>query len=359
MKAFNGMVNASASIALPSIGQLQRKYPCDGVMAKHIAIARREVQNILNAEDDRLLVVVGPCSIHDSEAGLHYAERLAKVVKDYQGHLHLVMRCYFEKPRTTVGWKGLIFDPYLDGSDDLETGLAGARRLLCEINHLGLPCATEFLDLTSFMYLADLISWGAIGARTTESQWHRQMASGLPCPVGFKNGTDGNLTIAADAMQSCANGHLYPVVNVEGQLCALKSKGNPNTHAIMRGGVRPNYYPQDIEAAVTLLEKRKLNTRLMVDCSHDNSRKQHQNQLKVAQNLAEQLAEGCDNIAAIMAESFIVGGKQQVIPGKTLTFGQSITDACLSWQDTITLLDTLAEGVESRRHMHQLHKCLA
>ena len=359
MKQFNGMVNASAAIGLPSIRQLQTKYPCDKVLTKHIEVARKEVRNILDAEDDRLMVVIGPCSIHDSEAGLHYAERLAETVKNYAGHLQLVMRCYFEKPRTTVGWKGMIFDPYLDGSDDLETGLLMARRLLSEVNHIGLPCATEFLDLTSFMYLADLISWGAIGARTTESQWHRQMASGLPCPVGFKNGTDGNLTIAADAMQSSANGHLYPVVSPDGGLCAVKSKGNATTHAIMRGGVRPNYYPHDIEAAVALLKHRKLNSRLMIDCSHGNSRKQHANQLKVAESIAAQMAEGNDNIAAVMAESFIIDGKQSVIPGRKLTFGQSITDACLSWQDTINLLDTLAEGVESRRHMHQLQRCLA
>lgn len=354
MAALSSVIRASAKIAIPSLSEVLTQYPCTDINTRHISQTRTTVSNIFSGKDDRLLVVIGPCSIHDTDAALDYAEKLAIQAKSYDQQLHIVMRTYFEKPRTTVGWKGLIFDPHLDGSDELATGLISARKFLLEINKLGLGAATEFLDITSFLYLADLISWGAIGARTTESQVHRQMSSGLPCPVGFKNGTDGNLKIAADAMESASAPHLYPIPDLDGGMCAIKSKGNPDCHVILRGGKTPNYYQEDIEQATELLVKRGLCPRLMVDCSHGNSRKSHKNQLKVANNICNQLAEGSYDIAAVMAESFLVEGKQSINPGQALTYGQSITDACLHWQDTKKLLETLAEGVEARRHMAQL-----
>jgi len=354
----NQFAHVSAQMPLPSITQLQQRFAADSFVQQHIEQARGQIKNIFNRQDDRLLVVVGPCSIHDRKAALEYAQNLVSVAKNYDQQLQLVMRCYFEKPRTTVGWKGLVFDPYLDGTDELETGIALAREILLEINQLGIATATEFLDLTSFCYLADLVSWGAIGARTTESQWHRQMASALPLPVGFKNSTDGKLSIAIDAMQSAMSSHTFASVNADNQLCVQNSLGNDTCHVILRGGRSPNYYPQDVEQAVATLNQRQMNTSLMIDCSHGNSRKQHYNQLKVVKSIEQQLALGQSDIVAVMAESFLQGGKQSLVAGQPLTYGQSITDACLSWHDTIALLDTLAEGVEARRNMVQLQQYL-
>jgi len=358
MTLLGSVVKSSASISIPTLSEVFSRYPCPAISTTTIESSRSVVRNIFNGEDDRLLVVIGPCSIHDCEAALSYAEKLAPLRQKYKDKLHIVMRAYFEKPRTTVGWKGLIFDPYLDGSDDLETGLITARKFLIELNKLELSAATEFLDLTSFLYLADLISWGAIGARTTESQMHRQMSSGLPCPIGFKNGTDGNLKIAIDAMESASAPHLYPIPDANGGMCAVKSTGNSSCHVIMRGGKMPNYYHQDISNATQQLQQRGLCDKLMIDCSHGNSRKQYNNQLKVADDICRQLAAGSRHIAAVMVESFLVGGNQKIRPGHPLVYGQSITDGCISWQQTEFLLEMLASGVDARRHMRQLERCI-
>lgn len=363
MENLASVVNTTAKIDIPSLSEVIRQYPCSQNMAQHIAQSRHTISKIFNGQDDRLMVVIGPCSIHDTEASLEYAHKLLALGANYQQQLHVVMRTYFEKPRTTVGWKGLIFDPYLDGSDDLITGLFTARKLLVDINDLGLSTATEFLDVTSFFYLSDLMSWGAIGARTTESQVHRQMASGLNCPIGFKNGTDGNITIAADAMTSAAHPHLYPMPDFHGGMCAVKSKGNATCHAIMRGGKQPNYYHQDITAVEALLKSRDLCTKLMIDCSHGNSRKLHLNQLRVVEDLCRQLAHGSSAIAAVMVESFLKGGNQALntnnsLRATPLNYGQSITDACIGWSDTERLIEMLAEGVESRRQIRNLEQFL-
>jgi len=356
MEKLAAVVNASAKMEIPTLSEVIQRYPCSDNTLKQISQSRHMIEQIFNGNDDRLMVVIGPCSIHDTNASLEYAHKLTALATRYTKQLHIVMRTYFEKPRTTVGWKGLIFDPYLDGSDDLITGLFTARKLLVDVNDLGLSTATEFLDITSFFYLSDLMSWGAIGARTTESQVHRQMASGLNCTVGFKNGTDGNINIAADAMASAQHPHLYPMPDYNGGMCAIKSKGNVTCHVIMRGGKVPNYYSQDITAAVDLLKSRNLNTKIMIDCSHGNSRKLHTNQLRVAENICRQLADGSDSVAAVMVESFLQGGNQSLGGNQPLNYGQSITDACIDWQDTERLIDMLAEGVESRRQMHHLQR---
>ena len=349
MERFASVINASAKIDIPSLSEVILEYPCSQNTAQNIAQSRQTICRIFDGEDDRLLVVIGPCSIHDTEASLEYAHKLETIAANYHKQLHIVMRTYFEKPRTIVGWKGLIFDPHLDGSDDLITGLFMARKLLIDINDMGLTTGTEFLDVTSFFYLSDLMSWGAIGARTTESQVHRQMASGLNCPIGFKNGTDGNITIATDAMASAAQPHLFPMPNFSGGMCAVKSKGNGTCHVIMRGGKQPNYYQQDIDAVAAQLRSRNLCTRLMVDCSHGNSRRLHLNQLRVAEEIYRQLTQGSNTIAAVMAESFLKEGKQSLNIYNSLNYGQSITDACIGWSDTERLLDILSEGVELRQ----------
>ncbi|GAB3518585.1 3-deoxy-7-phosphoheptulonate synthase [Photobacterium alginatilyticum] len=336
---------------LPSPAELLSDYPCTVDTAHHIMESRKHVREILRGNDDRLLVIIGPCSIHDPKAAYAYAEKLKPLIDQFSGHLHIVMRTYFEKPRTTTGWKGLIFDPHLDGSNDLLAGITQARKLVLDINELGIPTSTEFLDNTSFLYLADLMSWGAIGARTTESQVHRQFTSGLPCPVGFKNGTDGNVRIATDAILSSRSPHLFTVAGHDGQLYAVESTGNADCHIIMRGGRQPNYSPSDIQAASEALEKAGLPASLMVDCSHGNSQKQHKNQLVVAQSLCEQISQGKQAITAIMAESFLEEGRQDI--SDNMTYGQSVTDACLNWHDTEHLLVQFAEAVAARRDNFQ------
>ena len=349
MAVLNSVMRAFAVEALPTPADLLAQHPCSADMALHIDQHRHQVRQILSGADDRLLVVIGPCSIHDPVAALDYAKRLARLATEYQESLQIVMRTYFEKPRTTVGWKGLVFDPHLDGSNDIVHGLHLARQLLLDINRLGLATATEFLDTTSFLYLADLISWGAIGARTTESQVHRQLASALPCPVGFKNGTDGNIRVAIDAILASEASHLFTAPGSQGGMVVIKSEGNPGGHIILRGGTLPNYHQSDVMDAAERLVRQGLNPRLMVDCSHGNSQKLHQNQLLVAGELCRQLRGGSTAVAAVMVESFLQGGSQKPAPLSELQYGLSVTDACLGWEESETLLAMLADGVMARR----------
>ena len=349
MAVLNSVMRAFAVEALPTPADLLAQHPCSADMALHIDQHRHQVRQILSGADDRLLVVIGPCSIHDPVAALDYAKRLARLATEYQESLQIVMRTYFEKPRTTVGWKGLVFDPHLDGSNDIGHGLHLARQLLLDINRLGLATATEFLDTTSFLYLADLISWGAIGARTTESQVHRQLASALPCPVGFKNGTDGNIRVAIDAILASEASHLFTAPGSQGGMVVIKSEGNPGGHIILRGGTLPNYHQSDVMDAAERLARQGLNPRLMVDCSHGNSQKLHQNQILVAGELCRQLRGGSTAVAAVMVESFLQGGSQKPAPLSELQYGLSVTDACLGWEESESLLAMLADGVMARR----------
>ena len=304
-------------------------------------------------EDDRLLVIVGPCSIHDPAAAIEYARRLAPIREQYKDTLEIVMRVYFEKPRTTVGWKGLINDPYLDQSYRIDEGLRIARQLLIDINRLGVPAASEFLDVISPQYIADLISWGAIGARTTESQVHRELASGISAPIGFKNGTDGNIRIATDAIQSASRGHHFLSVHKNGQVAIVNTAGNQDCHVILRGGKTPNYDAANVAAACEDLEKAGLTPTLMVDCSHANSSKQHERQKDVARDIAGQISGGSRSVFGVMIEGHLVGGAQKFTPGKdevaALTYGQSITDACLGWDDSLATLAELSDAVRQRR----------
>ena len=345
---FTSLLNASPLATLPTPDEMLKARPCPARLARQIARSRQQARHILQGEDDRLLLVIGPCSIHDPAAARDYGGRLAELQGQYEEQLQLVMRTYFEKPRTTLGWKGFIFDPDLDGSDQLEKGLTQARELLLALGQEGLACATEFLDLTSMLYLGDLISWGAIGARTTESQLHRQLASALPCPIGFKNGTDGNIRIAVEAILASRAAHLYTQPSGDGQLALVRSHGNPDCHLILRGGRQPNYQSCHVAEAGDLLRQQHLSPRLMIDCSHGNSQKQHARQLLVARDIANQLGAGSHAIAAIMVESFICEGRQE-ISRKPLRYGQSITDSCIGWEQTRQLLDMVAEGVEARR----------
>lgn len=318
-----------------------------------IVKTRAEIHRILHSANDRLLVVIGPCSIHDYDAGIEYAKRLLVQYHKHINELLIVMRVYFEKPRTTVGWKGLINDPHLDGSFDINEGLDLARRFLLEVNELGLPAATEFLDTITPQYTADLVSWGAIGARTTESQIHRELASGLSCPVGFKNGTDGNIRIAVDAIKAAASPHHFLSVTKEGRSAIISTTGNEDCHVILRGGKTPNYDAASVDAAAKELAQSGLNAKVMVDCSHANSQRQYQLQMQVAANVAEQLIAGDDRIIGVMIESHLNAGRQDHIPGCELEYGKSITDGCLGWDDTLKILDMLAESVKARRFKNQ------
>lgn len=312
--------------------------------------ARREVRRILEGEDDRAIVVVGPCSIHDPEAALDYARRLAPVRARLAGDLLVIMRVYFEKPRTTVGWKGLINDPDLDGTFRINHGLRVARRLLLDLGGMGLPSGVEFLDVFTPQYFADLVAWGAIGARTTESQVHRQLASGLSCPVGFKNGTTGNVKVAVDAIGAARSPHHFLGVTKEGRAGIFRTTGNLDCHVILRGGDRPNYGAEDVAKTGALLEAAGLPARVMIDFSHANSAKQHERQLVVGEDVAARVAGGDRRIVGVMIESNLVAGRQDVEPGKPpAVYGQSITDACLGWEDTEPLLDRLARAVRARR----------
>jgi 3-deoxy-7-phosphoheptulonate synthase len=310
---------------------------------------RKSVHDILRGADDRLLVVVGPCSIHDYRAAVDYAKRLKAERERLKHDLAIVMRVYFEKPRTTIGWKGFINDPHLDETFDMNEGIRLARKLLLELNEIGVACGTEFLDLISPQYIADLIAWGAIGARTTESQTHRQLASGLSCPVGFKNGTDGNIRIAVDAIKAAASRHHFISVTKSGHVAVFKTAGNEDCHVILRGGTSPNYDAASVAAACQQLAAAGLAQHLMVDFSHANSSKEYRRQLEVGKDVAGQLAKGERRIVGVMIESHINPGRQDLVPGKPLDYGVSITDACLGWPDTVDLLETLAGGVRQRR----------
>lgn len=339
---------------LPPPEHLIRFFPIRGTAVESlITRTRRSIHNIIAGKDDRLLVVIGPCSIHDPAAALEYARRLMEQRKKYAGTLEIVMRVYFEKPRTTVGWKGLINDPYLDETFRIDEGLRIARQLLIEINRLGLPAGSEFLDVISPQYIGDLISWGAIGARTTESQVHRELASGLSAPIGFKNGTDGNIRIATDAIQAAARGHHFLSVHKNGQVAIVQTNGNKDCHVILRGGKTPNYDAASVAAACKELEASKLPATLMVDCSHANSSKQHEKQVDVARDIAGQVAGGSHHVFGLMVESHLNSGAQKFTPGKddaqALEYGKSITDACLGWNHSLEVLESLSAAVLARR----------
>jgi 3-deoxy-7-phosphoheptulonate synthase len=339
---------------LPPPEHLIRFFPIHGTAVESLITGtRRNIHNIMAAKDDRLLVVIGPCSIHDPGAALEYARRLKDARGKYIGSLEIVMRVYFEKPRTTVGWKGLINDPYLDESFRIDEGLRIARQLLIEINRLGLPAASEFLDVISPQYIGDLISWGAIGARTTESQVHRELASGLSAPIGFKNGTDGNIRIATDAIQAAARGHHFLSVHKNGQVAIVQTNGNRDCHVILRGGKTPNYDAPSVAAACKELEAARLPSTLMVDCSHANSSKQYERQVDVARAVADQIGNGSHKVFGVMVESHLNPGAQKFTPGKddpgALEYGKSITDACLGWSESLQLLDLLSDAVKARR----------
>jgi 3-deoxy-7-phosphoheptulonate synthase len=334
-------------LAPPS--HLMREFPLTPAASKLVYETRRSIHNILHGQDNRMFIVVGPCSIHDPKSAIDYAKRLAALRDDLADALVIVMRVYFEKPRTTVGWKGLINDPDLDGSFQINKGLRIAREVLLNINMLGVPAGTEYLDTISPQYIADLISWGAIGARTTESQVHRELASGLSCPVGFKNGTDGNIKIATDAIKAALQPHHFLSVTKGGISAIVSTTGNDDCHVVLRGGKVPNFDAVNVKAAAHQLQKDGLLTRMMIDCSHGNSNKKHENQVLVAGDIAQQLEAGEQNIAGVMIESNLVAGRQDIVPGKSLVFGQSVTDACIDWSDTERVLARLAAAVRARR----------
>lgn len=329
--------------------QLHEELPLTDRASQTVAQARQVIQRSLLGEDERLLIITGPCSIHDVEAARDYAGRLKRLTHELAEDLFVIMRVYFEKPRTTVGWKGLINDPNLDGSFRINDGLRLARRLLLDLAEVGIPAGTEFLDPITPQYIADLIAWGAIGARTTESQVHRELASGLSCPVGFKNATDGGLKIAVDALISARHPHHFLGVTKSGHSAIFSTTGNPYCHIILRGGVRPNYDAASVESAARLLEKAGLEPHLVIDCSHANSEKNPERQLAVCRDVAGQVGAGDQRILGVMLESHLVAGRQDLIPGQPLTYGQSLTDACLGWQESEQLIRELALAGRSRR----------
>jgi 3-deoxy-7-phosphoheptulonate synthase len=329
---------------------LLSELPLTEAQVEVVLRGREQIHAILDGEDDRLLVVVGPCSVHDVRATLEYAQRLTEQAQRLQEDICVAMRVYFEKPRTTTGWKGLINDPHLDGSGDVNTGLRMARRLLLDVLGLGLPVGCEFLDPIIPQYISDAVSWGAIGARTTESQIHRQLGSGLSMPVGFKNRTDGNVQVAVDAVRAAAVPHAFAGIDMSGHSAIMHTRGNRDCHVILRGGnSAPNYSAQDVATTLALLQRAALAERVMVDLSHDNSGKQPERQPAVAEDLSGQLAAGSRAVVGTMVESFLVGGRQDLTPGSPLTYGQSITDGCLGWDTTVQVLDRLAVAVRARR----------
>ncbi len=343
-------ITGMSELSPPS--HLMREFAASAKATLTTAKSRQSIHNILQGKDDRLLVVVGPCSIHDTKAAMEYCGKLLAERERLSGELEIVMRVYFEKPRTTVGWKGLINDPDLNNTFQINKGLRTARELLLNINEAGMPAATEYLDVISPQYVADLVSWGAIGARTTESQVHRELASGLSCPVGFKNGTDGNIKIASDAIKAAAHSHHFLSVTKGGYSAIFQTGGNEDCHIILRGGKTPNYDSASVQTACAELEKAGLRQNIMVDCSHANSSKKHENQIPVAANIAAQLAAGDKRLMGVMIESHLQGGRQDLNAGQTLAdlkYGQSITDACIDWTDTVAVLNTLADGVRARR----------
>jgi 3-deoxy-7-phosphoheptulonate synthase len=330
--------------------QVHDEMPITDAAAQTTLDARADIHRILTGEDDRLLVVVGPCSIHDPKAATEYAKLLKAVKDELKADLLIVMRVYFEKPRTTIGWKGLINDPDIDSSFNINKGLRIARKLLLDLNTLGMPSATEYLDLITPQYISDLISWGAIGARTTESQGHRELASGVSCPIGFKNSTDGTIKIAIDAIGAAMSPHHFLSLTKAGHSAIFSTTGNEDVHIILRGGNdRPNYDAVSVEQVAEGLEKAHLKPNIMIDFSHANSLKQCQRQLIVGEDVAGQIAGGDNRIMGVMIESHIKAGSQKVIEGQELIYGQSITDACLSWDDTVPLLQDLAVAVQERR----------
>jgi 3-deoxy-7-phosphoheptulonate synthase len=328
-----------------------REFARTDAATRTVSGARRAFHAILRGEDDRLAVVVGPCSIHDPAAAMEYAGRLSEMRRRLGGSLEIIMRVYFEKPRTTVGWKGLINDPDLDGSFHIDKGLRLARGLLLDINTMGLPAACEFLDMTTPQYIADLVAWAAIGARTTESQIHRELASGLSCPVGFKNGTDGNVRIAIDAVKSASQPHHFMAVTKEGRSAIAATTGNDDCHIILRGGKLPNYDQVSVESAAAEMTKAGLRPALMIDASHANSSKQPEKQPMVLESVGAQVAAGDRRIIGVMAESNLVAGRQELVPGVPLTYGQSITDGCIGWDTTVGVLERLADAVDERRRV--------
>ena len=329
--------------------QIMRELKASETALKTTFQARNHIHDVLRGADDRLVVVIGPCSIHDTAAALEYAAKLKLLAQELEADLVVVMRVYFEKPRTTVGWKGLINDPHMDESFDINEGMRLARKLLLDINEMGLPCGTEFLDLISPQYIADLVSWGAIGARTTESQSHRQLASGLSCPVGFKNGTDGGVRMAVDAIKAAASHHHFVSITKSGHVAVFKTTGNDDCHIILRGGKTTNYDAASIHAACQDLASASLRQQVMIDFSHANSSKKFERQIDVGHDVAGQIAAGDQRIFGVMIESHLNPGRQDLIPGKPLAYGVSVTDACIGWDTTEPLLRELAESVRTRR----------
>jgi 3-deoxy-7-phosphoheptulonate synthase len=335
--------------------EVMREIPRTLTATQVVTAARNAIHAILNGSDDRLLIIVGPCSVHDPVAAVDYATRLVALREQLADRLEIVMRVYFEKPRTTVGWKGLINDPDLDGSFDINKGLRLARNVLSEVNNLGLPAGAEFLDMTTPQYIADLVAWAAIGARTTESQIHRELASGLSCPVGFKNGTDGNVRIAADAVKSASHPHHFMAVTKGGRSAIAATAGNEDCHIILRGGKGPNYDSASIASASAELARSGVRQQMMVDASHANSGKKPENQPLVIADIISQISDGEQGIVGVMIESNLAAGRQDVVPGTALTYGQSITDGCIDWETTVPALNLLADAVATRRGV-QLRK---
>lgn len=328
---------------------IMREFPCSTEISETVFQTRQAIHNVLHGHDDRLVVVIGPCSIHNPDAARDYARRLQEQCERFKEDLIIVMRVYFEKPRTTVGWKGLINDPDLDGSFNINQGLRIARELLIDVNSLGVPAGCEFLDMITPQYIADLVSWGAIGARTTESQVHRELSSGLSCPVGFKNGTGGSVRIALDAMQAASRPHHFLSVTKGGHSAIVSTKGNEDCHVILRGGKEPNYQASDIQSTAEQMEAVGLQPQIMVDCSHANSNKDYKNQPLVVEDISNQMESGDTRIFGVMIESNIVGGRQDMVPGKPLTYGQSITDGCIDWDSSVQALERLSKAVQGRR----------
>ncbi len=337
-------------IPLPPPESLIRFFPIQGTAVEKLVVhTRAELRKILHLQSDRLFVVIGPCSIHEPSSALDYATRLGSLRDHFSDDLEIVMRVYFEKPRTTVGWKGLINDPYLDGTYRINEGLRIARDLLVRINQLGVPAGSEFLDTISPQYIGDLVSWGAIGARTTESQIHRELASGLSAPIGFKNGTDGNVKIAVDALLAARQSHHFLSVHKSGQVAIVETRGNDDCHLILRGGKVPNLDPQSVQAACESLKAANLEEQLMIDVSHANSSKDYRRQREGVSIVAGQIQAGERRIAGVMVESHLVEGRQELVAGKQLVYGQSITDGCLGWDDTVKVMEVLAKAVRARR----------
>jgi 3-deoxy-7-phosphoheptulonate synthase len=340
-------IRGMTELATPE--EVIRELPCTDRAAATVSGARRALQQSLHGRDDRLAVVIGPCSIHDVHAAREYAERLAPERARLSGELEIVMRVYFEKPRTTVGWKGLINDPDLDGSFRINEGLRLARRLLVDINELGLPAGCEFLDIITPQYIADLVAWGAVGARTTESQVHRELASGLSCPIGFKNGTDGNVRVAVDAVRAASQPHHFLAVTKQGHSAIAATSGNADCHVILRGGRAPNFDAAGVELACREMTAAVVATRLMIDASHGNSGKRPEQQPVVIEDIAAQIEAGDRRIGGVMIESNLLAGRQELVPGRPLLYGQSITDGCIDWQTSIGVLERLAAAVARQR----------